>query len=161
MADALTAATRGAFLAPIGVGGVMLVLLQEKGEAGVPLNVIVLATCRSPKRVAVRATGVPMIAEHGEQPVMTGITRKDFALLDAPFTVTITSTKPGAKLLGTGATIFVSLQRLGIDAVPPKVTVLLPWVDPKPVPLIVTDPPTGLTGPTVGDMLVMLGADCA
>ncbi len=102
-----------------------------------------------------------MIAEHGEQPVMTGITRKDFALLDAPFTVTITSTKPGAKLLGTGATIFVSLQRLGIDAVPPKVTVLLPWVDPKPVPLIVTDPPTGLTGPTVGDMLVMLGADCA
>src|SRR5260370_13415789 len=109
MADALTAATRGAFLAPIGVGGVMLVLLQEDGEAGVPLNVIVLAPCRSPKLVPGRATGVPMIAEHGEQPGMTGITRKDFALLDAPFTATITSTKPAAHTLGTGATNFRSL----------------------------------------------------
>ena len=41
------------------------------------------------------------------------------------------------------------------DGVPLKVTVLVPWVAPKLVPVIVTDVPTG---PLVGDRVVMLGA---
>ncbi len=39
---------------------------------------------------------------------------------------------------------------------PVERTVLVPWVEPKFVPVIVTDAPTA---PDVGDRLVMLGAD--
>ena len=86
------------------------------------------------------------------------MTRKDCTLLAVPPTVTITSTKPGKRLLGTGAMIFVSLQEVGTDVIPPTVTVLLPCVAaPKPEPLIVRGEPTGLTGPAVGEMLEMAG----
>ena len=57
--------------------------------------------------------------------------------------------------LGTGTAIEVALQLVGVALVPLNVTVLVPWVDPKFVPVIVTDVPTG---PEVGDRLVMLGA---
>ena len=56
---------------------------------------------------------------------------------------------------GTGATIEVALQLVGVAVVPLNVTVLVPWVEPKFVPVIVTDVPTA---PEVGDKLVMLGA---
>jgi hypothetical protein len=87
-----------------------------------------------------------------------GITRNDAALLAVPPTVTITSAKPGKRLLGTGATILVSVQEVGTDVTPPMVTVLLPCVVPKPEPLIVTGEPAGLTGPTVGEIVEMAGA---
>lgn len=90
---------------------------------------------------------------------MTGMTRKDWALLDTPLTVTTTFTEPAARVLGTGATIAPSLQLDGVEATPPNITV--PGWLPNPDPLIVTDPPTGLTGPAVGERLVMLGPDCA
>ena len=44
---------------------------------------------------------------------------------------------------------------VGVAVVPLNVTVLVPCVAPKFVPVIVTDVPTG---PLVGDRLVMLGA---
>jgi len=53
----------------------------------------------------------------------------------------------------------VSLHELGAAATPPKVTV--PGEAPKPEPLMVMGLPTGLTGPKLGDKLVMVGADCA
>jgi hypothetical protein len=90
---------------------------------------------------------------------MTGITRKDLALL-APPVVTTTSAKPGKRLLGTGATILVSLHDVGMAVTPPIVTLLAPWVVPKPEPLMVNDEPTGLTGPTDGERLVMFGEAC-
>jgi hypothetical protein len=46
-----------------------------------------------------------------------------------PFTVTLTA--PVVAALGTGATMLVSLQLVGVAAVPLKVTVLLPCVAPK------------------------------
>jgi len=58
--------------------------------------------------------------------------------------------------LGTGATIEVAFQLVGVAVVPLNVTVLVPWVEPKFVPVIVTDVPTG---PDVGDKLVMLETD--
>jgi len=140
----------------------MLQLLHVTGTPGVPLKVTVLEPWVSPKLVPVIATVVPTTPELADMAVITGITIKDRALLAAPLTVTTTSTKPGARELGTGATIFVSLHELGVEATLPKVTVLLlPCVAPKPDPLMVTDPPTGLTGPTEGEMLVILGTDCA
>src|SRR2546429_4900548 len=100
-------------------------------------------------------TEVPTTPWVGDGIYVVGMTKNDCALLDAPLTVTTTSANPAAKLPGTGTTIFVSVQEVGAAMVAPKVTVLLPCVDPKPDPLTVTDPPTGLTGPTVGDRLVM------
>jgi hypothetical protein len=58
---------------------------------------------------------------------------------------------------GTGTTILVLLQDKGVPVIPLKVTVLPLGAAPKLAPVIVTDPPTGLTGPTLGDILVMLG----
>ena len=48
---------------------------------------------------------------------------------------------------GTGATMAVALQEVGVAVVPLKVTVLVPWDAPKFVPEIVTGVPTG---PDVG-----------
>ena len=56
---------------------------------------------------------------------------------------------------GTGTTILVELQLVGVPVVPLNLTVLLPWVDPKLLPLTVTDMPTA---PEVGDRLAMPGA---
>jgi len=68
---------------------------------------------------------------------------------------TVTTTRPVEAPEGTGATMLVSLQLVGVAVVPLNVTVLEPWVLPKFDPLIVTEVPTG---PAVGDRLVILGA---
>ena len=58
--------------------------------------------------------------------------------------------------VGTVATIEVALQLVIVVAVVPlNFTVLVPCVEPKLVPVIVTDAPTA---PEVGDGLLMLGA---
>jgi hypothetical protein len=56
--------------------------------------------------------------------------------------------------LGTGATMLVALQLVGVAIIPLNVTVLVPWDAPKLVPVIVTDVPTG---PVIGLILLMLG----
>src|SRR5437588_2115026 len=56
--------------------------------------------------------------------------------------------------VGTGATILVAFQLVGVTAVPLNVSVLLPCVDPKLVPVIVTDVPVV---PDVGLMLDTCG----
>ena len=56
--------------------------------------------------------------------------------------------------LGTGTAIEVALQPVGVALVPLNVTVLVPWLEPKFRPVIVTD---ALTGPELGDRLLMLG----
>ena len=68
--------------------------------------------------------------------------------------LTVTTTLPVEALLGTGTTIEVALQLEGVAATPLKVTVLVPCVEPKFVPVIVTEVPTG---PELGDSDVMLG----
>jgi hypothetical protein len=58
--------------------------------------------------------------------LIPGLTEK-FALgLDNPLTVTTTPTLPAAKPLGTGATMLVALQLVGVVLIPPNVTVLVP-----------------------------------
>lgn len=76
-------------------------------------------------------------------------------LVPAPGTETTTGTAPSATPLGTGATILVLLQLVGVADIPPKVTVLVPCVVPNPVPAIVTDVPIG---PDAGVRLVTVGA---
>src|SRR6266581_4793788 len=66
----------------------------------------------------------------------------------------MTRTPPVLARLGTGTTMFVALQLVGVAVAPPNDTVLVPCVAPKFAPVIVTAVPTG---PEAGFMLVMLG----
>ena len=92
-----------------------------------------------------------------ESRVMVGVgirTVNDAELLDPPEVFTITCAVPGIDEVGTGTTIWVSLQVEGVAGTPLKETVLAPWVAPKFVPETVTTVPTG---PEVGDILAMFG----
>src|SRR5258708_14170813 len=71
---------------------------------------------------------------------------------------TVTTTLPVVAPAGTGTTILVALQLVGVAAVPLNVTVLVPCVPPKFAPVIVTGVPIA---PDVGFRLVMLGGGCA
>jgi hypothetical protein len=144
-------------VAPLGTGTTMLVELQLVAVATVPLNVTVLDACVDPKLVPVIVTEVPTGPEPGEMPVMIGadteVTTKVMPLLARP--PTVTTTLPVVAPLGTGATIVFELQLVGVVGIPLNVTVLVPCVEPKFVPPMVTDVPSG---PEDGDRLPMSGA---
>jgi hypothetical protein len=142
-------------VAPLGTVTAMLVALQLDGVATAPLNVTVLVPWLDPKFVPVIVTDVPTGPEVGLRPVILGlvvVTVKLTPLLACPPTVTTTFPVPAP--LGTVATMLVALQLVGVATVPLNVTALAPCVDPKFVPVIVTDVPTG---PELGLTLVMLG----
>ena len=61
-------------------------------------------------------------------------------LLESP--PTDTTTLPDTVPAGTGTTMLVALQFVGVASVPLKLTVLVPCIAPKPVPVIVTGVPT-------------------
>ena len=85
-------------------------------------------------------------------PDNVAVTPKTTPWLETPETVTTTC--PVAAPLGTVTPILVALQLLAVAVVPLNVTVLLPWLDPKFVPVMVTE---AATAPDVGDRLVMTG----
>lgn len=82
------------------------------------------------------------------------MTVNGLALLAIPATVTVTF--PAVAPVGTGTAILVGFQLEAIAVVPLNEIVLLPWLEPKLVPDMVTDVPTG---PNVGDKPVMLGPE--
>jgi hypothetical protein len=99
----------------------------------------------------------PTGPDPGDRLVIFGITVEATALLTKPFTVT--TTFPLTAVLGTGTTICVFVQLLGVAVTPlarpfENVTVLLPCVLPKLLPVIVTEVPTMAE---VGDRLLMAG----
>lgn len=104
--------------------------------------------------VPATVTDVPTGPEAGLKLVMLGgtITVKGTPLLVRP--PTVMTTFPVVTPFGTGTTMLVALQLVGVAAVPLNVT-LLPCAEAKFVPVIVTEVPTG---PEVGLILVMLGA---
>jgi hypothetical protein len=137
---------------PVGTTATIDVALQLViAVAVVPLNFIVLVPCAAPKLVPVIATDVPTGPDAGDKLVMlgVGIKVKLTPLLWSPLSVT--TTFPVDAPAGTGTTIDVPLQLVGVATVPLKVTA--PEV-PKLFPVMVADVPTG---PEVGAMLVMLG----
>lgn len=97
---------------------------------------------------------MPRGPDVGLKLVMLGVGRtvKATALLAKPFTVT--TTFPVVAPAGTGTTMLVGPQLVGVAGVPSNVTVLLPCVKVKFVPVMVTEVPAG---PAVGLRLVMLG----
>jgi hypothetical protein len=141
-------------VAPAGTGATMLVADQLVGVAAVPLKVTVLVPCVAPKFAPAIVMAVPTAPLVGDRLVTLGgtATVKVTPLLATPPTVTVTL--PVVAPAGTGATMLVADQLVGVAAVPLKRTVLAPCVAPKFVPVIVTEVPTG---PLVGDRLVTLG----
>ena len=140
-------------VAPLGTGATIVVEFQLVGVAVFPLNLTVLLPWVDPNVVPEIVTDVPTVPEVGDRLRIYGLTVKLFPLLAVPDTVT--TTLPVVAPDGAGATIFVELQLVGVAVVPLNLTVLLPWLDPKFEPLIVTDCPTG---PEVGERLDILGA---
>jgi len=138
--------------APAGNGTVMLVSLQVVGLVAVPLKVTELIPCVAPKFVPAMVTNVPTGAAVGFRLVIFGVTRKVPPLLAKPLTVT--TTLPVVAPAGTGATMVVLFQLVGVALSPLKVTVLVPWVAPKPVPVIVTEVPGG---PVLGLKVATVG----
>ena len=70
---------------------------------------------------------------------------------------TVTTTFPVVAPLGTSATMDVALQLvIDVAVVPLKLTVLVPCVEPKLLPAIVTDVPTA---PEMGERLVIEGGE--
>ena len=130
----------------------MLAALQLVGVAAVPLKVTVLDPWEEPNEVPLIVTESPTAPDVGERLLIFGVTVKVTALLAWPLTVTTTG--PVVALAGTGTAMLLALQLVGVAVVPLKVTVLVPCVAPKVVPLIVTEVPTG---PDVGERVFIFG----
>src|SRR6266403_798550 len=159
-----TVTTTFPVVVPAGTSTTMLVALQLVGVPDIPLKVTVLVPCVVPKFVPAMVTDVPTAPDVGFKLVTLGaeeVTVKLTPLLMSsaeppPLGALVTTTFPGAAPPGTGTTMLVALQLVGVPTVPLKVTVLAPWVVPKFAPAIVTGVPTA---PDVGFRLVMLGGD--
>jgi hypothetical protein len=156
LARPATVTTTLPVVAPAGTGATMLVFDQLVGVAVVPLNFTVLVPCVAPKFVPVIVTDAATGPVVGDSVVMLGATVKANArpLLAVP--PTVTTTLPLVALTGTGTTMLVLDQLVGIPGMPLNVTVFEPWVAPKFVPVIVIGMPTG---PLAGDKLVNVGAE--
>jgi hypothetical protein len=155
LATPFTVTTTLPVVAPVGTGTTIVVAVQPVAVAAVPLNATVLDPWLAPKFVPVIVTEVPTAPDVGFRVVITGavaLTVNVTPLLAVP--PTVTTTLPVVAPVGTDTTMLVALQLVGVPAVPLNLTVLVPWLAPKFVPVIVTGV---VTAPEVGFKLVMLG----
>ncbi|SRR6266403_2684085 len=148
-----TVTTTFPVVAPLGTVTAILDAPQVVTEAVVPLNLTVLVPCVDPNVVPVIVTEAPTAPDVTDKLVIAGVTVKFTPLLACPDTVT--TTLPVVAALGTVTPMLVPLQDVTDAVVPLNLTVLLPWGEPKFVPVIVTAVPTG---PKVTDKLVIVGA---
>jgi hypothetical protein len=139
---------------PAGTGATIEVALQLVGVAVTPLNVKVLVPWVAPKFAPVSVTGALTAAEAGNKLPMSGVGNTVNAAPALAMAFTVTTTFPVVAPTGTGATICVGAQLVGVAAVPWNINVLVPWVAPKFVPVIVTGVPATLDA---GTRLVMVG----
>src|SRR5579859_1104765 len=124
--------------------------------AAIPLKRTMLDPCDEPKADPLIPTRLPVAPEVELRLVMEGlaVTVNEAVVFDPP-TVTVTVAEPVATPAGTGTAMRVSLQFVGFAEIPLNVTVLVPCGEPKPVPEICTEVPTGPLFGFNGD--VMLG----
>ena len=136
----------------------MLLADQVVGVAAVPLKVTVLLPLVEPKLLPLMVTAVATGPLVGERLVSVGATVTVYvsALLATP--PTVTTTLPERRRPGTGTTMLLADHVVGVAEVPLKVTVLVPLVDPKLLPLMVT---AVATGPLDGERLVSVGVGVA
>jgi hypothetical protein len=155
LANPLTVTTTLPVVAPLGTVTPILLAPQLVTGAAVPLNVTVLPLWVAPKLDPEMVTGVPTSPEVTERLAIVGTTIivKFTPLLATP--PTVTTTLPVVAPLGTVTPMLVAVHPVTVAAVLLNVTVLVPLLDPKLLPAIVTAVPTG---PEVGDRLAMEGA---
>jgi hypothetical protein len=141
--------------APDGTKVMMLVSLQLATTAAVPFSEVVPVPCVAPKPVPAITTSVPTTPDVGDTLVIPSpsTTVKLMPLLATPEAET--TTFPVVASIGTVAAMLVALQLVGVASVPLKLTVPLPCVVPKLVPVMVTEVPTT---PEVTERLLMTGA---
>jgi len=103
---------------------------------------------------------VPTGPEVGLKLAINGTGAKLTPLLATP--PTVTTTLPAVAPVGIGTSMPVPLQKVDVAAVPLKVTVLVPCVDPKLVPVIVMEvpitPELGFRRVIVGEVLTLVMA---
>jgi len=152
-----TVTTTGPVLAPAGTLTVILSSSHFLAAAFRPLKVTVLIPCAVPKFSPLTFTESPTPPSSGFSLPITGggpVTVKVTWLLAA--VPTVTTTGPVVAVDGTVTVIEVSLQLLGVAAVPLKVTVPVPCVSPKFAPPISTEvstcPRAGLKELTIGSL---------
>jgi hypothetical protein len=150
----LTVTEKGPEVEPVGTFAMTLVSLQNATVEATPFRDTALLPCVAPKPDPAIVTKRPMLPVAGVSPMIFNPsgTLKLNALLATPFTVT--TTFPVVAPVGTGTTIEPVPQVVGVAVVPLNFTVLVPCVEPKFAPEIVTDVPTA---PDVGDKVVRLG----
>jgi hypothetical protein len=144
--------TTGPLLAPTGTGKTIDAELQLVVGAATPPMVTEPLPRLAPKFVPVIVTDVPTGPEAGVRLAILGGTVNATALLELPPTVTMTD--PLLAPVGTGTTMDVMLQLVGVADTPPNVIELLPWVTPKFNPLTVIDVPAI---PELGERVTMFG----
>ena len=131
--------------APLGTVTAILDEPHVVTVAVVPLNLTVLLPWVEPNVVPVIVTAAPTAPVVIDKLVIAGVTVKLFPLL-ATFE-TVTTTLPVVAALGTVTWMLVAPHVDTVAVVPLNLTVLLPWVEPKLLPTIFMDVPTGpLTG---------------
>ena len=148
-----TVTTTFPVVAPLGTFTTMVVVFQLVAvPADTPLNLTVLVPCVEPKLTPPIVTELPTDPEVGFKTKMAGpeLGSKTEQLLDIP--PTVTRTHPMVAPAGTGTTMLVALQLVGVASTPLNVT--FPVVEPKFVPVIVTDVPGE---PEVGLREVIVG----
>jgi len=103
---------------------------------------------------------VPTGPELGLKLAINGTGAKLTPLLATP--PTVTTTVPAVAPVGMNKSMAVPLQKVDVAAVPLKVTVLVPCVDPKLVPVIVMEvpitPELGFRRVIVGEVLTLVMA---
>lgn len=141
-------------VAPDGTVTPILPEPQLVALATVPLNFTYPLPWLVPEFEPLIVTDAPIGPDVGERLVIlgAGTTVKLTPLLD--LLETFTTTLPVVAPDGTVATMLVALQLVVLALLPLNVTVLVPCVEPKLVPVIVTEAPTA---PEVGDKLEMVG----
>ena len=142
-------------VAPVGTVTTIEVAPQLEAEHVKPFSVTVLIPCGEPKLVPVMVTEDPTAPEAGEMPLIVGAgtTVKLLPLLFTP--LAYTTTFPVVAADGTVMTILVALQPETAADVPLKLTLPVPWLPPKFVPVMVTDAPGA---PVVMERLEIEGA---
>lgn len=136
----------------------MLVAVQFPAVtvAGTPLNETVFVGNAEPKFVPVIVTAVPAVPEFGETVVILGALTIVYALPLLATPEIVTTTLPLVVPVGTVVVSAVGVQfaAVTVAVLVPNLTVFVPGVDPKFVPLIVTVAPTANV---VSDKLVIVG----
>src|SRR6266700_785850 len=113
--------TRPVVAVPAGTGTTILVAVQFIGVVGVPLNVTVPVPWVDPNVVPVIVTLEPAVPEFGDKLVMCGRTLKLMPLLFLP--PAVIRTVPVVAPAGTGTTMLVAVQLVGVAGIPLNVTV--------------------------------------